>query len=85
MQYSECCKSYLKGNNRSLKLYVCAFAGTLNMKHKLFGWDDNMYVVALFPLGYPDEIPEARKHLSLQNIIVEKSYKSLLLGVVLLG
>jgi nitroreductase len=39
--------------------------------NELFGWNDNIYVVALLPLGYPAEAPEARKRLSLQDIIIE--------------
>ncbi|GAJ16865.1 unnamed protein product, partial [marine sediment metagenome] len=36
----------------------------------IFNWDDNVYVVALLPIGYPDESPEQRKRLSLQEIII---------------
>lgn len=39
--------------------------------NELFGWNDNMYVVALLPMGYPDEFPEARRRLSLQDIIID--------------
>lgn len=42
-----------------------------NKVNKIFGWDDNIYVVALLPIGYPAEFPEARKKLSLQEIIIE--------------
>jgi nitroreductase len=38
---------------------------------ELFGWDDNIYVVAILPIGYPAEIPEARKRLGLNEIIIE--------------
>jgi len=38
---------------------------------ELFGWDDNIYVVALLPIGYPAEIPDARKRLKLNDIIIE--------------
>lgn len=34
----------------------------------IFDWDDNMYVVALLPLGYPAETPESRKRLPLEAI-----------------
>ena len=37
---------------------------------EIFNWDDNVYVVALLPIGYPDESPEQRKRLSLQEIII---------------
>lgn len=42
-----------------------------NKVNKIFGWDDNIYVVALLPIGYPAEFPEARKRLSLNEIIIE--------------
>ena len=37
----------------------------------IFGWDENIYVVALLPLGYPDESPKARKRLNIQDIILD--------------
>ena len=38
---------------------------------KLFGWDDNIYVVALLPMGYPAESPEPRKRLKLSDILID--------------
>lgn len=38
---------------------------------ELFGWSDNMYVVALLPIGYPAEFPEARKRLTLNDIVLD--------------
>jgi len=38
---------------------------------ELFGWDDNIYVVAILPIGYPAEIPDARKRLEFDDIIIE--------------
>jgi len=37
----------------------------------VFGWDDNIYVVALLPIGYPAESPPARKRLELEKIIID--------------
>ncbi len=37
----------------------------------IFGWDDNIYVVALLPIGYPAESPEPRKRLELKDILLE--------------
>jgi len=37
----------------------------------IFGWNDGMYLVALLPVGYPDEAPEPRKRLKLEDIIIE--------------
>lgn len=37
----------------------------------IFGWDDNMYVVALLPVGYPDESPQPRKRLRIEDIVIE--------------
>jgi len=34
----------------------------------LFGWDENIHVVALLPIGYPDESPFPRKRLKLAEI-----------------
>lgn len=38
---------------------------------ELFGWPENILVVALIPLGYPAESPGPRKRLSMKNIIIE--------------
>jgi nitroreductase len=38
---------------------------------KIFGWDDNIYVVALLPMGYPAESPEPRKRLKLNDILID--------------
>lgn len=38
---------------------------------KIFGWDDNIYVVALLPMGYPAESPEPRKRLKLNEILID--------------
>ncbi len=37
---------------------------------EIFNWDDNICVVALLPIGYPDESPKERKRLSLREIII---------------
>jgi len=37
----------------------------------IFGWDNNMYVVALLPVGYPDESPQPRKRLRIEDIVIE--------------
>ncbi len=36
----------------------------------IFGWNDDMYVVALLPIGYPAEFPKERKRLELKDIII---------------
>ena len=36
----------------------------------IFGWDENISVVALLPLGYPAEAPEARKRLPLEDLLL---------------
>lgn len=38
---------------------------------KIFGWDDNIHVVALLPIGYPAESPVARKRLELKDILID--------------
>ena len=38
---------------------------------EIFGWDDNIYVVALLALGYPAESPAARKRLQLKDILID--------------
>ncbi len=37
----------------------------------IFGWGENLFVVALLPVGYPDESPPQRKRLSIREIIIE--------------
>ncbi len=37
----------------------------------IFGWDDMIYVVALLPVGYPDESPEPRKRYALEDILLD--------------
>jgi nitroreductase len=38
---------------------------------KLFGWDDNLSVVALLPVGYPAEAPAPRKRLPLEALLID--------------
>jgi nitroreductase len=38
---------------------------------ELFGWSENIYVVALLPIGYPAEFPEGRKRLELNEILID--------------
>lgn len=38
---------------------------------KIFGWDDNVHVVALLPMGYPAEFPKERKRLALHEILID--------------
>jgi nitroreductase len=37
----------------------------------IFGWEDNIHVVALLPLGYPDEAPNPRKRRATEELILE--------------
>jgi hypothetical protein len=37
---------------------------------KIFEWDDNIYVVALLPMGFPAESPQARKRRELEDILI---------------
>jgi nitroreductase len=37
----------------------------------IFGWDDTISVVALLPVGYPDESPAPRKRRSIEDIVLE--------------
>jgi nitroreductase len=37
----------------------------------IFGWGNSIHVVALLPLGYPDEAPAARKRRTIEEIILE--------------
>ena len=36
----------------------------------LFGWNDDRYVVALLPVGYPAEFPEERGRLEISDIVI---------------
>ena len=38
---------------------------------EIFGWDDNIYVVALLPMGFPAESPQARKRRELIDIMID--------------
>jgi nitroreductase len=38
---------------------------------ELFGWSENIYVVALLPIGYPAEFPKGRKRLELNEILID--------------
>lgn len=40
------------------------------MVKEIFGWDDNLYVTALLPIGYPAESPGPKKRLTLEDIII---------------
>lgn len=42
-----------------------------DMIKKIFSWDDNIFVVALLPIGYPAESPKPRKRLSLEDLLIE--------------
>jgi nitroreductase len=37
---------------------------------KIFGWDENIAVVALLPLGYPADSPAPRKRLPLEELLL---------------
>jgi nitroreductase len=37
----------------------------------IFGWGNSMHVVALLPLGYPDEAPAPRKRRTIEEIVLE--------------
>lgn len=38
---------------------------------EFFGWDDSIYVVALLVVGYPDESPEPRMRMSIEDILID--------------
>jgi nitroreductase len=38
---------------------------------QIFGWDDHIYVVALLPMGFPAEFPQARKRRELSDIMID--------------
>lgn len=37
---------------------------------EIFRWDDNIFVVALLPVGYPNESPLPRKRLTIEQILI---------------
>jgi nitroreductase len=37
----------------------------------IFGWDDTISVVALLPIGYPDESPAPRKRRTIEEILID--------------
>jgi len=37
----------------------------------IFGWGNNIHVVALLPLGYPDETPSARGRRAVEELLLE--------------
>lgn len=41
------------------------------MIRNIFGWDENIHVVALLPVGYPDESPAPRKRLQIEKILID--------------
>lgn len=41
------------------------------MVKNIFDWNDNTTVVALLPIGYPDESPEPRKRLKVGDILID--------------
>lgn len=38
--------------------------------NELFGWAENVYTVALFPIGYPAESPVPRKRIPLEDMLL---------------
>ncbi len=38
---------------------------------EIFGWDDNLFIVALLPIGYPAESPPPRKRLPVQELLIQ--------------
>jgi len=38
---------------------------------ELFGWNENIHVVAFLPIGYPAESPELRKRMRLEEILLD--------------
>lgn len=37
----------------------------------LFGWDDNIFVAALLPMGYPNESPAPRRRIEINDILIK--------------
>lgn len=38
---------------------------------EIFNWNENIYPIALLPVGYPEEFPKARKRLKIEEILIE--------------
>lgn len=38
---------------------------------RLFGWGENIFVVALLPVGYPAEAPASRKRMPMQALLID--------------
>jgi nitroreductase len=38
---------------------------------EIFDWDENLYVVALLPIGYPDEEPAPKNRLAIEDVLLE--------------
>lgn len=38
--------------------------------NKTFDWDDNIFPVAMLPIGYPNENPKQRKRLTIEDILL---------------
>jgi nitroreductase len=38
---------------------------------QLFGWDKNLYPVAVLPIGYPDENPSPRKRIAIEHLLID--------------
>ena len=38
---------------------------------EIFSWNENIYPIALLPLGYPDESPSTRKRLKIEDIMID--------------
>lgn len=41
------------------------------MIRNIFGWDENTFVVALLPVGFPDESPAPRKRLPVEALLIQ--------------
>ena len=37
----------------------------------IFGWSEDIYIVALLPVGYPDEAPSPRRRLGIKDIVID--------------
>jgi len=37
---------------------------------ELFNWDDNIAVIALLPIGYPNENPKPRKRMNIEDLLI---------------